>query len=199
MKRIFIIYILILIAFGLNAQMYSTSSYLQQERQYMGQTLSVQDYGYNNEYRIGYTTQYGGVYNPSYSLGNGNNGYEPGYSTQQGGPRRAPGDHASGSETVTVDGYSATITWNVEADFLGWRLWTITYSDGTSETFWGSFGETKQHAKQVAEQKARKQAEKMAENPYDPYPDPLTDGILILIMFALLYCSVQYRKKKTGY
>lgn len=183
MKRIFILHILFLFILGLNAQMYSTSSYVQQERHYVKPPLNTQEHGYTNGARIGYTTQYSDVYNPSENVGRIQQEYEGTPTTRSGGPRKAPWDHANGSATVTVDGYSATVTWDVDAAFLGIIYWEITYSDGTTEIFEGSFGEVKQ----------------MAENPDEPYADPLTDGILVLIMFALLYCSVLYRKKKTDY
>lgn len=136
--------------------------------------------------RIGYTTNYSNVqfnsevykspittYNPYFDKSNENR--------LSNGPRRVPRDHADGSVTVTVKGYSATINWNVDANLLGWRWWTITYSDGTSEVFWGSFNEAKQHANQVAENKARQQAEERAHSV------PLDDTVVSILSFLLIY------------
>ena len=200
MKKITFIYIFLSIFTGINAQMYSTSSYLHQKEYERAGYFGQQNQNVNNDYRIGYTTQYGNVYETyhdsyqySYNLDepNTDNNSRPGQI------RRAIGDHASGSETVTADGYTATITWNVNAAILGLRLWTITYSDGTSETIWCTMEEAKQHAKKVAKDKARQQAEKIASHPDDPFGDPIGNNILPLLLMSLTYFIHKKRKLKT--
>ena len=167
MKKILILHILLCIfTLNCNAQMYSTSPYIQKRAGYSNSSYqqtntSQQSLGYREGSRIGYTIQYSGVYTPNTSLSyEEQEAFIPAQSSYVSGPRKAPSTHGEGSETVIVDGYSATISWSVDADFLGWFLWTITYSDGTTESFTGTFNQAKAHAASVAEEKARAQAEK---------------------------------------
>lgn len=202
MKKILILYILLCVfALNSNAQMYSTSPYIQQRVGYSNYQEKNNDnqssLGYSNGSRIGYTSQYINVYKPNANFSYDDKGYfnqeQDNYMPNM---RRSPGDKANGSETVTVDGYSATISWNVEAGFLGLAYWVITYSDGTSETFWGTFNQAKSHAARVAADKAKAQAEKMASNPGDPYADPIGSFPLgLLLILAIIYSY--YKKRKT--
>lgn len=104
------------------------------------------------------------------------NTYRQTYEPQPAYAPKGAYDHASGSETVIVDGATVTISWTVEAGFIGWRYWIITYSDGTSETYWGSFESAKKYASEEAKKKAEEQAHSV----------PLGDFPLLLLLCLIM-------------
>lgn len=138
--------------------------------------------------RIGYTTNYGNGFNSDAMYG-----YPQQNSLTQGRaypqPARALGDTKAsntGSETVTVDGYSATISYEITGNLLGWVWFTITYSDGTSETYWGTLSGAKSRATEVARQKAQEEAERLRDEAMaTPIGEPLVPTAIILTFYAV--------------
>lgn len=112
------------------------------------------------------------------------NDYPLSYSSSFGISPQAIGDNESGS--VTVNG--VTVTWEVSAPAFGLVLWTITYSDGTTETRWGSFGEVKRYAEEQARKKAEEQSRAV----------PIGDiNIFMLLLFFGIYTLYKLYKIKT--
>ena len=88
-----------------------------------------------------------------------------------------------GSGAATVNG--VTVTWEVYAPVFGIIWWIINYSDGTSEEYFGSFG----NAKRYAQEQAYKKAQQLANSV------PIGNGLYVLLIFTILY--IFYIKIKT--
>lgn len=202
MKR-FLLYILLIInlmCYGQHYTMHSTSMYnIEKINQ---PTIHTSNYGYTTKYGYVQNNDIQDFYNYDYNSNLTYNSYESAYESDYshpGKPRRAIGDHESGSETITVDGYTAIISWSVDANIIGLIYWTITYSDGTQETYWGSKSSAINHAKSVAREKAREKAEKMASHPDDPFADPVGEfpiGLLLILMFSYLFYKINNKRTK---
>ena len=97
-----------------------------------------------------------------------------------------PSDYAAndkGSGAATVNG--VTVTWEVYAPVFGIIWWIINYSDGTSEEYFGSFG----NAKRYAQEQAYKKAQQLANSV------PIGNGLYILLIFTILYIFYIKNKK----
>ena len=136
--------------------------------------------------RIGYSTYRGQEHYGETTLSYDSNDV---YSTNEthGQPRRAPW---TSSEGVSRDYGGFVITWAVNAGFLGITYWKITYSDGTSETFWGSHNEAVAHAQQKAEEKAKQKY-------VDAMATPIGDPPYICLLLATGFYIFKRRKRKT--
>ena len=88
-----------------------------------------------------------------------------------------------GSGAATVNG--VTVTWEVYAPVFGIIWWIINYSDGTSEEYFGSFGNVKRYAQEQAYKKAQQLANSV----------PIGNGLYVLLIFIIIY--IFYIKIKT--
>ena len=88
-----------------------------------------------------------------------------------------------GSGAATVNG--VTVTWEVYAPAFGIVWWIINYSDGTSEEYFGSFG----NAKRYAQEQAYKKAQQLANSV------PIGNGLYVLLIFTILYIFYIKNKK----
>ena len=90
------------------------------------------------------------------------------------------------SGAATVNG--VTVTWEVYAPAFGIFWWIINYSDGTSEEYFGSFG----NAKRYAQEQAYKKAQELANSV------PIGNGLYILLIFTVIYLlGKSYKEKKS--
>ena len=90
-------------------------------------------------------------------------------------------DKESGAATVN----GVTVTWEVYAPAFGIFWWIITYSDGTSEEYLGTFGDAKRYAQEQAYKKAQQLANSV----------PIGNGLYILLIFTILYIFYIKNKK----
>ena len=88
-----------------------------------------------------------------------------------------------GSGAATVNG--VTVTWEVYAPAFGIVWWIINYSDGTSEEYFGSFGNVKRYAQEQAYKKAQQLANSI----------PIGNGLYILLIFTVIYIFYIKNKK----
>lgn len=90
-------------------------------------------------------------------------------------------DKESGAATVN----GVTVTWEVYAPAFGQVWWRIIYSDGTSEEYFGSFG----NAKRYAQEQAYKKAQEIANSV------PIGNDLCILLIFTMFYIFYIENKK----
>ena len=88
-----------------------------------------------------------------------------------------------GSGAATVNG--VTVTWEVYAPAFGIVWWIINYSDGTSEEYFGSFG----NAKRYAQEQAYKKAQQLANSV------PIGNGLYVLLIFTVIYIFYKNKNK----
>ena len=91
-------------------------------------------------------------------------------------------DKESGAATVN----GVTVTWLVYAPAFGIFWWIITYSDGTSEEYFGLFGDAKRYAQEQAYKKAQQIANSV----------PIGNGLCVLLIFTVIYLFGKYCKEK---
>ena len=93
--------------------------------------------------------------------------------------------NTKGSGAATVNG--VTVAWEVYAPAFGIFWWIINYSDGTSEEYFGSFG----NAKRYAQEQAYKKAQQLANSV------PIGNGLYILLIFTVIYLFGKSYKEKS--
>lgn len=106
---------------------------------------------------------------------------------------QAIGDNAQGSESGSYEDCFAVVSWEVDAPAFGVVLWVITYSDGTSETYYGSFGNAKKYAQEEAKKKANAEAKRKYE---DKHAAPIGDSLAPLLIISTIY--YKHKRDKHG-
>lgn len=222
MKKLLILHILLSLCLIVQAQMYSTSPYIQNRAYGVGYTqtsaINQPSYGYSGGSKIGYTTKPGafstartfnaqelqyGKYSSDYRFG-----YGSGHGNNHGGagPRKVTVYNGNGETAQTPGGAndpegvyqydSSTDTWYYSPD--GGSTWyEYRRASGLWELFIGLFGGGWGEQWRTVNHQQTENATNWATDPDDPFLDPIGEPY-ILLAFVLLYGAYAYRKKKTA-